>query len=108
MICRIRVLLKLALRFLNPFILLALEFSTFPLIAIITTRNYLLPTLFKYFTLELVLMSTFLYFREHLKSIDLISFFILLHRFDNIYGLTRLHNFFAIISFKELNFFTEY
>lgn len=42
MICRIEVLVKLALHFLKPFILLALELSSFPLIAIITIKDSLL------------------------------------------------------------------
>lgn len=45
MICRIGVLVKLALHFLKPFIHLALEFSGFPLTAIITIQNSLLPSL---------------------------------------------------------------
>lgn len=72
MIGRMKVLLKLVLYFLKPFILLLLELSSFPLTAVTTIKNSLPPTLLSILpALKSVLMNTFLYFREQLKSIEL-------------------------------------
>jgi len=72
MICRIRVLLKLFFYFLKCFIFLSVELSSFPLIVTIAIKYSLLPTLLSILlALKSLLMNTFLYFREQLKSIEL-------------------------------------